>query len=189
MHNIEFETYPLKVDRKDVERSWDEYVAHEDWQEGATCLPNHIRWIEDGISDSYDEAEKRIEKLDRHCYDQLAVKYKEYKPCKTKKYEKLRERFVEAFNALREKKEKVHYSAKNISSEYVGCRHCGSKIATKYIDTNVCPVCRTDMRPASVLQAIKKAEEKKNEIGKLLEAEQKKGKYEVRWLVKIEYHT
>lgn len=189
MHNIEYETYPLDVDRRSVKEYWDDYVAKEDWREGATCLPNSIRWIEDGISDTYDEAEKRINKLDRGWYDQIAVKYKSYKPCKTKKFEKLRERLREAVNAVYEKKSKIHYSAKNVSSEFVGCKHCGSKIATKYIDSNLCPVCKTDLRPASVLQAIKKAEEKKDEIGKLMEAEEKKGKYEVLWLLKIEYHT
>ena len=109
MHNIEYSSYPLNVNRKEVKRQWDEVVSHEDWREGASSLPNPIRWIEDGISNSYDEAEERIKKIDNGWYDQIAVKYKNYKPCKTKKYEKLRERFAEAIKAVHEKKNKIHY--------------------------------------------------------------------------------
>lgn len=189
MHNIEYATYPLKVNRKSVERSWDNYVAHADWQEGATCLPNHIRWIEGGISDNYDEAMQRIKKLDNRCYDQLAVKYKHHKPCTTKRYQTLKDRLDVAYKSLREKKEKVHYSAKNVSSEFVGCKHCGSKLATRYIVSNHCPVCRADLRPASILQSIERTEAKVAEIRKQITEEENKAKYEICWLVKIEYHT
>lgn len=189
MHNIEYATYPLNVNRRKVEAEWDDYVAHEDWQEGACGLPNHIRWIEDGISDDYEDAEARIRKLDNHCYDQLAVKYKHHKQCTTKRYQTLKDRFDVACKSLREKKEKVHYSAKNVSSEFVGCKHCGSKLATKYIVSNCCPVCRADLRPASTLQGIERAEAKVEEIRKQMREEEKKAKYEICWLVKIEYHT
>ena len=189
MHNIEYSSYPLNVNRKEVKRQWDEVVSHEDWREGASGLPNPIRWIEDGISDSYTEAEERIKKLDNGWYDQIAVKYKRYKQCTTKKYQTLNDRLNLAYKSLQEKSNKIHYSAKNVSSEFIGCKHCGSKIATRYIDTNRCPVCRTELRPDSVLKSIKRAEEKVEEIRKQMAEEQKKAKYDICWLVKIEYHT
>lgn len=188
-HNIMHETYPLGVNRKKVEASWDNYVAHADYGEGASGLPNPIRWIENGVSESYSEAEKRIEKLDDGWYDQLAVKYKEYQPCKTKKYLDLKTRLAEARKSYDEKVNRVHYSAQNVSSEFVGCKHCGSKIAVKYIKKNFCPVCGNDLRPASTLQNIENARKKVEDLEKQISIEESKAKYEIRWLLKIEYHT
>ena len=188
-HNIRYEDYDLGINRKHVEESWDNYVAHADYGEGASGLPNPIRWIENGISESYNEAMARIEKLDDGWYDQIAVKYKSYHPCKTKKMDNLKLRLAEAEKSLREKAGKIHYSTENVTSEFVGCKHCGSRIATKFIRSNVCPVCGADLRPASTLETIKRAEEKVKEIKRQMVEEEKKAKYDVRWLVKIEYHT
>lgn len=33
------------------------------------------------------------------------------------------------------------------TSKVVGCRHCGSKIATKFIQDTVCPVCNLTLLP------------------------------------------
>ena len=114
MHNIEYRNYPLNVNRKSVQKELDAYAAYEDRHEGCSGLYRDIRWIENGISENYDEAIKRIEINDREDYDQLAVKYKEYHPVKTKKLDTLRERFAEATKLLYEKERKIHYSAENV---------------------------------------------------------------------------
>ena len=188
-HNIMHRDYELNVNRNKVQKGWDDYVAHADYGEGATGLPNPIRWVENGISNSYEEAMERIEKMDNGWYDQIAVKYKSYKPCSTKKYNELKTRMHQAFDNYHEKMIRIHYAAENVKSEFITCKHCGSKIATKYIKTNICPVCRTDMRPQSVLQSIENAQKKHAELLRQMKEEEKKAKYEVRWLVKIEYHT
>ena len=188
-HNIHHADYPLNVNRGKVQAEWDNYAAHEDWREGCSGLPNPIRWLEIGISETYQDAMKRIDEIDNGWYDQIAVKYKEYKPKATKKRQELELRLREAMSILTERRNKVHYAARNVSSEYIGCKECGSKIVVKYIKSNRCPVCGHDLRPASALEAIKRAEAKVTELQKKLDEESKKGKYEVRWLVKIEYHT
>ena len=186
-HNIMHSTYPLNVNRGRVQNEWDVYVSRADYGEGASGLPNPIRWIENGVCENYEEAEKRIEELDDGWYDQIAVKYKQYKPCTSKKYESLEHRLKEAYKILEERRNKVHYA--NVSSEFIGCKHCGSRISTKYIRGNYCPICRADLRPASILRIVKKQEEKVEELRKQLSEEKRKGKYDIYWLVKIEYHT
>ena len=188
-HNIMHEDYDLKVNKKSVQKSWDNYVAHADYGEGASGLPNPIRWIENGISESYGDAMERIEKLDNGWYDQIAVKYKDCKPCTTKKYQTLKTRLNDATISYNDKAGIIHYGPGRVSSEFIGCKHCGSKIATKYINSNACPVCGEDLRPASTLQSIANAKKKVEELKKQLAEEEKKAKYDVRWLVKIEYHT
>lgn len=38
-HNIHYATYRENVNKKIVQNEWDEYAAHEDWQEGCSGLP------------------------------------------------------------------------------------------------------------------------------------------------------
>ena len=190
MHNIVMNSYPLNVDREQVQKHWDEYAAREDWQEGCTGLYRPIRWIEDEISESYEEAEERISQIDHGDYDQLAVKFKEYKKGNSKKIEILAARLEEVRQGLRKRESVIHYSSDNVASEYVGCKHCGSRIATKYIKSNRCPVCGADLRPATVLNRIDIAKQRIAQLENQIKAEERKnGKYEVKWLVKIEYHT
>ena len=45
-HNIHYATYPENINKQVVQYEWDEYAAHEDWQEGCSGLPGKIRWID-----------------------------------------------------------------------------------------------------------------------------------------------
>ena len=54
-HNIRHTTYPEKVNKKAVQAEWDEYAAHEGWQEGCSGLCQPIRWI-DYICEDLDAA-------------------------------------------------------------------------------------------------------------------------------------
>lgn len=187
MHEIHYASYKEKADRKKVEAEWDRICTREsDYHKG---LYNHIRWIEDGISESYDEAQKRIERLDRRDYDQLAVKYKHYLENKTKGFAELQKKVAESYEDYRKKSQRIHYTSENVTSVHVGCKNCGSKIAVKYLKANFCPVCHADLRPASTLKVIENARKKWEALTKRLATEEKKGKFEIRWLVKIEYHV
>ena len=42
-HNIKYFEYKEDVDRRKVEAQLDNYVAHEDWQEGCSGLNSPIR--------------------------------------------------------------------------------------------------------------------------------------------------
>ncbi len=190
MHNIHTEDYPLKVNRASVQKHWDRVAAYEDRGEGCCGLGSDIRWLENQpVCESYEDAQKLIEKLDNGWYDQLAVRYKEYKPNTTKRYADMKKRLQMAKQEYTMKAERQHYSPSTVTSAFVGCKECKSSISVKHLHSNRCPVCGADLRPKSTLQNIENARKKIDDLRKALADEEKKGKYEVRWLVKIEYHT
>ena len=76
MHNIRFLDYSCRESQKKVEKSLDNFVAREDYEEGATGLPNPIRWI-NHLCKNREEAAEYIRTHDRGWYDSLAVQYKE----------------------------------------------------------------------------------------------------------------
>lgn len=74
-HNIKYADYHCSASKKQVEKRLDNFVAREDYEEGAVGLPNPIRWI-DHLCKNRDEAMEYIESHDRGWYDCLAVQYK-----------------------------------------------------------------------------------------------------------------
>jgi hypothetical protein len=191
-HVVEYGNYPEKVNRKDVQNEWDMYVQLEDWQEGASGA-SPIRWIESTICEDYDAAQRFIEHHDKGWYDCLAVRYRDFSKIKpTTQLQKLEERVVKCRTSLYEKERKFHFS--EVKSEFIGCKSCGSKIATKHLKCNFCPVCRSDMRPASAFATIDAAKVALKKAETALAVEKKKYQQkckeqaEIRWLVKIEFH-
>ncbi len=200
-HNIHYADYKEKVNRREVQAYWDDYAAHEDWQEGCSGLSQPIRWL-DNVEPlgSLEDAEYYIKTHDSGWYDQLAVRYLETPAATTpepKTLTELRERQKRLYDRWMELDTKNHY--KGTSAQFVTCRGCGSKLSTAFVDKyrNTCPVCRGDIRPPSALEAISRAkanyEKTKADVNaaekRFREKEAKKLKPEVRWLVKIEYHT
>lgn len=184
-HEIRYADYPEKVNKRQVQDEWDSYVRHTEcgYQEGASGLPQPIRWLE-RLFDTRDEAKAWIEKNEREWYDCLAVKYKEEKPSKT--IDELRTRVQELRAKYAAINSKPHFEG--AKSEYVGCKTCGSKLNVKYVK-NHCPLCSADLRPSSTLAAIARAEAAWEAAEKKLNAERKKStSNNVRWLVKVEYH-
>ena len=80
---------------------------------------------------------------------------------------------------------------KGAKSKFVSCKKCGSKIATGYLHSNYCPVCREDLRPKSLLDSIKSMHDRRDELDKKIREATIKAskKAPLYWLVKIEYHT
>ena len=187
-HNIEHFTYPEKVDKNKVQKELDHYAAMEDWQEGCTGLYRKIRWIDGRVYGSYEEAEEVIKKLDRGDYDQLAVKYDEYHKPKDDKSTELANKLLAAGDEYRKRDFAVY--PRSVTSAFIGCKKCGSKLAREYLRTNSCPVCRTDMRPEYILKSIQAAKNKMERVQKeVSDYAKRKGTKEIMWLVKIEYHT
>lgn len=193
-HNVKYGTYPENVNRKKVETDWDNYVACEDWQEGASGLPCPIRWIEKEILNSYDDARLYLAEHDNGDYDQLAVRYREIKINPTKKHITLRNK-LNNLQAEYLQRNSVIY-ATTVKSEYVGCKGCGSKLASKYIqNTNKCPLCHAELRSATTLTGLQRLKERigvaekllKNEENTIRKKEEKRAV--IKWLVKVEYHT
>lgn len=74
-HNIRHLDYHCSVSQKQVQKRLDNYVACEDYEEGASGLPQPIRWI-NHLCKNREEAIEYIESHDRGWYDCLAVQYK-----------------------------------------------------------------------------------------------------------------
>lgn len=188
MHNIEHHTYPEKVNKKQVQKEMDHIAAMEDWQEGCTGLNKDIRWLEGTIYPNLQAAEDAIHKLDRGWYDQLAVKYYEPVSFTDAKRQQLEGKRNEALDEYHRRDTKVY--PKTLSSAFIGCKKCGSRLAVQYLPSNFCPVCKNDLRPDYMLKSIQAAEQKlKTANIRLSEYIDKHSKKQVYWLVKIEYHT
>lgn len=190
-HNIKHLVYKEDVDRRKVQADLDNYVAHEDWQEGCSGLNSPIRWIEScGVLNSYDEALEYIRSHDKGWYDSLAVRFKEFDGTKTTAQKKAEEKAESAKKKYIDLVNKFHFE--NIKAAFIGCRHCGSKISLNYLDSNCCPVCDGDMRPKSTLDTLERYEANLKKANELLLEEQNKTLVKhskTKWLVKIEYHT
>lgn len=155
-----------------------------------------IRWIDRTICDNEDAAYNFIDENDKGWYDNLAVRFYDYSSVpmkKTKRMEILEERRDNLRSRLHTM-ESTPYAKTLISTEFVGCKHCGSKIATKFLKGNRCPVCGTDMRPKTTLDRIASTQKRIDETEKELNEEivvwqkKQKNKAKIKWLVKIEYH-
>jgi len=190
VHNIEHYTYDENIHRDYVQRELDHHAAMEDYQEGCKGLSKPIRWLEGlGICADYEEAEKVIEKNDNGWYDQLAVRY--YEPVSGKPnavQQELQERANKAYNRWL-KMDQVIYP-QTLTSEFIGCKACGSRLARKHLYRNFCPVCRADLRTPAKQQTIQKAKEKCKQADLALKGYvNTHSEKVVKWLVKIEYHT
>ena len=188
MHNIEHFNYPAKgLDKNAVQTELSAYVSRQTWQEGGHGI-DRIRWINE-ICDDEQAAQEKIERLDNHDYDQLAVMYRETTRPNTKAFASLLARRDALNKKLSEAENRVHY--KGAKSKFVSCKKCGSKIATEYIHSNYCPVCHEDLRPKSLLDSIKSMHDRRDELNKKIREATIKAskKAPLYWLVKIEYHT
>lgn len=190
MHNVEHYTYDENIHRDYVQRELDHHAAVEGYQEGCKGLGKQIRWLESlDICADYEEAEKVIEKNDNGWYDQLAVRY--YEPVRakpTKAQDELQERVNKAYNRWLKMDQVIYPQV--LTSEYIGCKSCGSRLSRKYLYRNYCPVCRADLRTPAKQQAIKLAKEEWRHANLALRGYiNTHSEKAVKWLVKIEYHT
>ena len=187
-HNIRYASYAETVNKNAVQSEWDEYVRMEDWQEGATGLVHPIRWLESKIYPTRDEAEEAIKRLDNGWYDQLAVRYYCPVEVKSEKLDELTKACIETRSEY-DKRDRALY-AERVTSAYIGCRNCGSRLSRQHIRSNSCPVCRNELRPDHMLKWVDVARRKWEKACQTKEAwVNKHSKKIIRWLVKIEYHT
>ena len=193
MHHIMKLEYPYNMDKKKIQADCDKIAAEKCKGKGATGLYYPIRWL-NIICDSFAEVYEKINELDKRNYDQLAVGYRVYHDLKpSKKMEELSEKVKNSRENYLKKNKNIHY--KGVKSEFIGCKNCGSRICSKYINYNNCPICKADLRPQSTLDNIKAAYDAYKKYEKQLKEEEKKlqaknkAKSELRWLVKIEFHV
>lgn len=155
-----------------------------------------IEW-QNRCFDSREDAEKYLNNLGGF-YRQVAVQFKyqnDFVPSKA--LENTTEKARQAIVAYRTLNEAFHFG--NHKSAIVGCKNCGSKIALKYLRSNICPnicpVCRKDLRPETTQKRIKALKEKaivlidKRRSMERAEREKNLKKAETYWLVKTEFHV
>lgn len=188
-HNIEYFEYPYGISRDKVKKELDAYVAHADWQEGCSGLNNPIRWINGKTYDTYEEAEAAIKRYDNGWYDNVAVPY--YRTGEMQadaKYNELSKKSDDLRKEFDQRMAKLYPAT--LTSDFIGCKNCGSRLSRKHLHTNFCPVCEKDLRPEYMLKSIEAARSRMNKAtDAAAEYLRKKAKKEVWWLVKIEYHT
>ena len=186
MHNIEYYDYSTSTNKKEIYAELNERVERYTWGEGGNGI-DEIRW-NDHVCDNYEQAQKWIEQHDKGWYDCLAVRF--YSPVVTKseKIIELDRKIREAYDAYRKKDQELYI--KKRTSEFIGCKKCGSRMNSQYLSRNYCPVCGGDLRSDTILKSIASAKNKWENAKKNREDYvNKHSKKEIRWLVKIEYHT
>lgn len=184
MHNINYIDVQEKCNRKSI--LWDiQEVAKRD----GDGYSGPLKWHDEVPPlKSYEEAEAWIKAHDKGWYDDHAVRYYDYSRLKdTKKIAELRRRQKEVYDK-RIAYEKEH-SVKKLKAKLITCPKCGSKLSREHLHSEKCPLCYADLRSKTTLDTIANYEKRRAEIGKQIIAEQHKGKGEVRWLVKYEYHS
>lgn len=190
-HNIYYYTYSENCDKRAVEAELDKMVKARTYDEGGSGLPNPIRWLSSEVHDSYNQAREAIGRLDKGWYDQLAVRFKDLpRDVTSAKLENLKKRVSETYQAISALENEV--AAKSFKAQFVSCKKCNSKLNKDYINSNLCPVCRADMRSETTRKRLEVLRKKHSDLLAAMEAEKqslaaKKGK--LMWLVKIEYHT
>lgn len=187
-HNVEHFFYPKNVDKVKVQKELDNYVAHQDWQEGCTGLYKHIRWLPDVICKNEDEAYEVIKRKDDGWYDQLAVLFYNTHEVEDDKMRELNKKRNEAMFEYQDRDRKLY--AETVKAQFIGCKKCGSRLARSFLKSNNCPVCRTELRPEHMMKSISSAKNKLDRAQRAMdEYRERHGKKELMWLVKIEYHT
>lgn len=186
MHNIQHYIYPEKVDKRKVFDELNDYVEHECWQEGGSL--DNIRWETYPILKTQQEAEEWIKKHDKGWYDNLAVRFEHPIKFSNEKTKQLAEETRKTCAEYRARSAKLYKDT--VTSAFIGCKTCGSKLSRTHLRGNNCPVCSAELRPEHMLKSVAAAYNKyKRAVDAENEYTLKHSKKEICWLVKIEYHT
>ena len=198
-HACEILTFDVSCSKADIQTECDEWGEYNcDIQErggSGQGLGFSIRWT-DKIFDTREEAFEYLEGTFGD-YRETAVKYKipKKRATRTKAMEDLDRRISEyrqRINLLHE----PHY--KGVTVKTIKCKDCGAVLPTAYCGksyNNNCPVCRNDLRPASILEKINKYSKTLSELEKQLKQETLKREkeasskgYNLCWAVACEVH-
>lgn len=193
-HEVRLNDYPLTCNKEKIEAEYNAAARIAGRQEGSSGLGKKIRWNNLATPlESREAAEKWIDDHDNGWYDQLAVTYYDYGNIESSaKFRDLEKRLHTEWEKVKKKKSELYPAT--LTSEFIGCKDCGSRLKRVLLKKNVCPVCGADLRPETTLKSIRSSVEKVKQLKKeyvLYEKkleERKKKKASVRWLVKVEWH-
>lgn len=181
-HQIDYHTFPYEMDKKEIMAELYEFGSCN--QPNFAGFPNQLRWLDKGCS-CEEDAYECIDQNDKGWYDQIAVSFLDASPGAEEN--KLRQRLDSVYSSIRKIESKVHYA--DAAAEFIGCKGCGSKLSRKHIRSNQCPLCYSDLRPASTLQKLQKLKDKSEDLeARILALRKKNTKGKRKWLVKTEFH-
>lgn len=197
-HAINYAVYERNVSRKAVLAEIQEEVMHEDWQEGGWYPDSQLKWHEDHVFETREDAERFLERYEGE-YDDHAVLFRNTDRITLKKSAE-ETKLEERLNRLKAELSAIEGGAaiSNRKSAFIGCPSCGSKLERVGLYRkfgNVCPICSTDLR--SKTDRNRDAAKKKGIRETEKRLEQKRYEMKVKasrsapicWLVKYEYHV
>lgn len=194
-YQVEFYTYPNNSNKLDVFHELNNYVIKRTLDAGwglgegfGSTGIEQIRWYDD-IKPCYEDALNflNLRTSDRH--GSAAVRYVGLNPWDTsEKLEELREKR----RAVNEKLLLAHTKVyvKDLKSDYVTCKKCGSRMKINLLDSDICPICGNVMRSETTLKNIEKMHQRLLKLDKQIREEERKVAAKnggVRWVVKIAY--
>lgn len=180
------------VDKDAVLNEIREEVMHEDWAEGG-CYHGNLKWRDDVVYESYEDAERAIEHLEGgRPYQDFAVLFRDLEGLeKTRAVKKIEERIAEVGKSEARFLNSLDVHAR--ASSTVTCKVCGSRLTISYLPPKAtkCPVCYGSLLSESTRSKIRRYRERIAELERKRAEELKKGaeRAKVRWLVKYEYHV
>lgn len=185
-HSISYHTFSYKTKQKDIFEdicAW----AYDPQESGG--YHGNLTFHENRIYECKEDAEEAIRKFDKGWYDDHAVLFKD---CSAVKPTKEMNKILEQLNneRLRLAKIKKETSIQNLTSEFIGCKKCGSKLNLKLLYSNCCPLCSNDLRSNTSKKRIDSCLTKISELNNKYQELEKKlaDKAPTCWLVKVEYH-
>lgn len=197
-HSINYAVYERNVSRKAVLAEIQEEVMHEDWQQGGWYPDGQLKWHEDHVFETQEDAERFLERYEGK-YDDHAVLFRNTDRISVKKSAE-ETKLEERLNRLKAELSAIEGGAaiSNRKSAFIGCPSCGSKLERVGLYRkfgNVCPICSTDLRSKTDRNRIAAKKKGIRETEKRLE--QKRYEMKVKasrsapicWLVKYEYHV
>lgn len=204
-HVIEHHVLPKDCDRAMFIAQMDEQVSCEDRDEGGRYRASQLKWHENKVYDTREDAEKAIKRLDNGWYDDHAVLFRDTTGLDktSKRLTTLEERLHKLqMDKAKYMSEHLAFSAKR-KSAFMSCKKCGSRINLSYMDNarlpltkqDGCPVCGETMTSQSVLDRIGSYDKRIADARKGIKAELRRiearlaKKAKVCWLVKTEYHV
>lgn len=189
MHNIIRLNYSIKESKEKILKECQERASND-----GDGLWGNIQWHENKVFDTIEEANDYINKIDQD-YLQIAVKYNKV-PTEFMASAKLDE-FRKKLDETQKEKDAFARASmpRNAKTAYVLCPKCASKLNKNFVQGRYCPLCHTDLMSSKSLEKLNKYQEKIDGLKTKIKDEEKRlsvkhaKKAEVRWLVKIEYHS
>lgn len=182
--------YPVGTDMAEMEADINEQLLYErGFME--PVFQGYV-WRRDICLNSREEAEKWLANsanMSRYWRrSNVGIQYISREREMTKKELALAAR-IEDIQRKREEYVKEHAAA-NTAHAYIGCPNCGSRLSTKHLRDNRCPLCRAELRSETILSTIKRYDERLEEACKAYTEEKnrpKRGdKVTKMWLINAE---